>query len=807
MSAPARRIVGRPVRRVEDEALLKGQGRYLDDIRLPGTLHAAFVRSPHAHARIVSIDASEAKAMEGVVAVYTAADLGGTLAGTRLPLAFPKGRLDETAMPFVLTPAEVSHVGEAIAVVVAVSRYVAEDAVDRVVVDYDVLPAVVDPREALEDGAPPAYTDLPSNLYTTLELRYGDCAQAFAGAKHVFREALFQTRGLAHSIEGRGVLAWVEPGTGTLTVWSSTQLAHEVRDNIAEMLGLEVDSVRVVTPDVGGGFGAKFLVYPEELAIPAAARLLGRPVKWVEDRREHFLSAIQERDQYWTFEVAVDADGRLLGVRGEIVHDQGAFAPHAITVPYNSASSVVGPYHLPAYDMTVKLVRTNLPAISTVRGAGYPQGTFAIERLLDLVAVRLGLDRAEVRRRNLIPPERMPYRLGLVNRAGIPVVYDSGDYPACQEKGLAAADYAGFPARQAAARREGRWIGIGIAHGLKCTGRGPFEAATVRMTPTGRALVYTGASAMGQGIATALVQICAEELGLEVEDVDIVCADTAFVSAGMGGYASRQTIVAGSAVQAAAQAVREKAREVALQMLAPHTDLVLTRRGFEVAGRPDRVATYGRIAVALRGVAGYAFPRGVEACLEATSRFRVDSMTYASAFHVCEVEVDIVTGLVHVLRYVAVQDSGTVVNPLVAQGQIVGGIVHGIGNALFERMAYDENGQPITTTFGDYLLPTSPEVPDVEVVFHETKSPLNPMGMKGVGEVSIIPVTAAIASAIDDALAPIGVRVREAPISPVRLLELIVEAQSRADGSPGARAAGTTGGVTGPRPAVIPAGG
>ncbi|MFO1281572.1 MAG: xanthine dehydrogenase family protein molybdopterin-binding subunit [Burkholderiales bacterium] len=802
MSANPRRVVGRPVPRIEDEALLKGEGRYLDDIKLPGTLHAAFVRSPHAHAKILGIDASEARSMDGVVGVYTAADLAGTLAGPRLPLAFPKGKLDETAMPFILSPDEVSHVGEAIAVVVASSRYVAEDAVDRVLVDYDVLPAVVDPREALKPESPPAFSGLPSNLFTRLELRYGDGAAAFAGAPHVFRETLFQTRGLAHSIEGRGVLAWVEPGTGTLVVWSSTQLAHEVRDNLAEALGLEVDSVRVVTPDVGGGFGAKFLVYPEELAVPAVAKLLGRPVKWVEDRREHFLTAIQERDQYWTIEVAVDADARLLGVRGEIVHDQGAFAPHAITVPYNSASSVVGPYHLPAYDMTVLLARTNKPAISTVRGAGYPQGTFAIERLLDRVADRLGLDRAEVRRRNLIPPERMPYRLGLVNRAGIPVVYDSGDYVACQQKGLAAADYAGFPARQAAARREGRWIGIGIAHGLKCTGRGPFETATVRVTPTGRALVYTGASAMGQGIATALVQICAEELGLEVEDVDIVCADTAFVSAGLGGYASRQTIVAGSAVQAAAQAVREKARQVALQMLAPHADLVVTRRGFQVAGRPDLVAPYGKIAVALRGVAGYAFPEGVEACLEATHRFRVDSMTYASAFHVCEVEVDVVTGLVHVLRYVAVQDSGTVVNPLVAQGQIVGGVVHGIGNALFERMAYDENGQPITTTFGDYLLPTSPEVPNVEVVFHETKSPLNPMGMKGVGEVSIIPVTAAIASAIESALAPIGVRVRETPVSPVRLLELIVEAQAGRPESSGAPA--PAGGV---RPAAVHPGG
>ena len=534
------------MRRVEDPALLRGEGRYLDDIKVAGTLHVAFVRSPHAHALIRSVHTAEARAVSGVVAIYTAADLANTLARTRLPMAFPPGKLDENAMPYVLAPREVSHVGEALAMVVASSRYVAEDAVDRVDVDYEVLPALVDARDALAPNAPRASVELGSNIFTRFTVGFGDSGREFALARHVFRETLFQHRGLAHPMEGRGVLAYTEPTTGTLIIWSSTQMAHEVRHNVAAMLGLEVESVRVIAPDVGGGFGSKFLVYPEEVAVAAAAKLLGRPVKWVEDRREHFVSAIQERDQYWDVEIAVDANGVLCGVRGVITHDQGAYAPHSITVPYNSACAVPGPYQLPAYQMEVIVARTNKPPVIPVRGAGYPQGTFAMERLLDRVAMSVGLDRAEVRRRNLIPPDRFPYPVGLSTRGGVPVVYDSGDYAACQAKALDVADYAGFRERQAAACRQGRYTGIGFAHGLKCTGRGPFEAATVRVAPSGRVAVYTGALAMGQGLKTALAQICAEELGVDLSDVDVTCGDTSYVSLGLGGYGSRQTMIAGS---------------------------------------------------------------------------------------------------------------------------------------------------------------------------------------------------------------------------------------------------------------------
>ncbi|MEP6783374.1 MAG: xanthine dehydrogenase family protein molybdopterin-binding subunit [Acidobacteriota bacterium] len=775
------------MRRTEDPALLCGKGRFVDDIRLPGMLHAVFVRSPHAHALIRSIDVDAARAKAGVEAIYTADDLLRVLMRMRLPMAFPEGTLAADAMPLVLASREVTYVGETVAVVIASSRYLAEDAADEVSVDYDVLPAVVDPRAAMAADAPKACLDTESNLFRRFHVGYGDCDREFAAAPHVFGETLFQHRGAAHPMEGRGVIATIDAGAETMTVWSSTQMAHEVRNTIADMLSLAEDQVRVIAPDVGGGFGAKFLVYPEEIAVAAAAKLLGRPVKWIEDRREHFVSAIQERDQYWELEVAVDERGVLRGVRGALTHDQGAFAPHSITVPYNSATSLSGPYVIPAYGIDVMVVRTNKVPVIPVRGAGYPQGTFAIERLLDLVAEKLGLDRGEVRRRNLIPSERMPYPTGLVSRAGVRVVYDSGDYATCQRIALDAADYAGFPARQAALRQQGRLIGIGIAHGVKCTGRGPFESGTVRVSTSGRISVYTGALAMGQGLKTTLAQICAEQLGVGIEDIDVTCGDTAYVSLGIGGYGSRQTMIAGSSVHLAAAAVREKALKVAAQMLAPETDFVVADGNVHVAGRTDLSVSLARIAVALHGVAGYKFPEGVEAGLEATFHFTVEEMAYANAFHVCEVEVDAETGHVQVIRYIALHDSGKLISPQIAEGQVHGAVVHGIGNALFEWMGYDDTGQPITTTFADYLLPTATEVPNIEVITHETLSPLNPLGMKGVGEVGVVPVTAAVVSAIENALLPLRIRIRETPLTPVRLLELVLQAQSESPVAPSDR--------------------
>ncbi len=778
----AARIVGQRVQRIEDPALLRGAGRFTDDIELPGLLHAAFVRSPHAHALIKGIDASAARAMPRVHEIFTSENLARGLTKLRMPLGFPSTALPPNITPFVLTPKEVCFVGEAVAMVVADSRYAAEDAAAAVAVDYEPLPAVSDCRAALDPSAPKVRLEAPSNVLTQFRIAYGDCARAFAGAAHVFRETLQQHRGGAHPIEGRGVVASFEAGEGRLTVWSSTQMAHDLWHTLAELLGLPEDRIRVSAPDVGGGFGAKFLVYPEEIAVPAAARLLGRPVKWIEDRMEHFVSAIQERDQYWDMEIALDAQARILGLRGRLVHDQGAYTPQGINCAYNAATSVTGPYIVPTHDLDVVVAQTNKVYTIPVRGAGYPEAAFTIERLMDRVARELKLDRAEVRRRNLVPADKMPYEKPLKNRAGVPLVLDSGDYLACQEKVLAAIDHAGFAARQAAARKDGRHLGLGFAHGVKGTGRGPFESGTVRVAPSGRVSIYSGALAMGQGLHTVLAQICADQLGVRLEDIDVITGDTGYVSLGIGGFGSRQTITAGSSVQLAALKVREKALKVAAQMLeAAEADLELAEGSVRVAGT-NRSVTLAAIARLMRGVPGYALPADVEPGLEASAQWRTDALAYANSFHACEVEVDVETGGVRILRYIALQDSGKLINPMIVEGQVHGGVVHGIGNALFEWMGFDENAQPLTTTFADYLLPTSTEVPGIEILFHESPSPLNPLGVKGVGEGGTVPVAAAVISAVENALEPFGVHISQAPITPVRILELL-------DRGPGCRAA------------------
>ena len=770
----APRIVGTKARRIEDPALLQGKGRFLADIFVQGELHAAFVRSPYAHARIRSIDLKAARELAGVVAAFDAGSLRKELTNLRMPLGFPSTTLPPNITPWVLSDREVCFAGEAVAMVVAQSRYVAEDAAALVAVDYEPLDVVADCKDATRDGAPLASTATKSNVIQNFTLAYGDVAAEFAQSERVFGESLFVHRGLAHPIEGRGVLAKIDPESGELTVWSSTQMSHELRHALSETLGMDIDTIRVIAPDVGGGFGAKFVVYPEEIAVAAAARSLRCAVKWIEDRLEHFTSAIQDRDQYWDVEIATDGSGKIRAIRGRLIHDQGAYTPQGTNLPYNAASSVTGPYVVPAYQMDVFVCQTNKPPVIPVRGAGYPQSAFVMERLMDRVARELGIDRVEVRNRNLVPKEKMPYDKKLKNRAGVSSIIDSGDYLACSNAALEAIDHAGFKKRQTDARAKGRYLGLGFAHAVKPTGRGPFESALVRVTPAGRITVYTGALAMGQGLATALAQLCAEQLGVAVEDIDVCAGDTRYIPFGMGGFASRQAILAGSAVHVAAREVRAKALKAAESMLeASERDLVLRAGRVEVAGVPGSGVSLGEVALRLKGAPGYALPRGLTPGLEATAMYQYDAQAFANATHACEVEVDIGTGDTRILRYVAVHDSGRLINPMIAEGQVHGGIVHGIGNALFEKMRFDEIAQPLTTTFADYLLPTATEVPRMQVIFVESPSPTNPIGVKGVGETGTIPAIACIASAVEDALAPFGVRIVETPITPVRILELL----------------------------------
>ena len=756
--------------RIEDAPLLRGKGQFIDDIRIPNVLHVSFVRSQHGHARVLNIDADEARRMPGVRAVLTYENLRPLLTRDRIGLALPSAYLRFDVDPFMLVKDEATYVGEPIALVVAQSRALAEDAAALVAVEYEPLPAVVDVVAALKPGSPKARLDCPDNLVAQTVVKYGDPTGVFARAKHVFSEQFHLHKGGGHSIEGRGVIACFDQAADLLTVWSSTQMPHRGKAVLVDMLALSEHQVRYIAPDVGGGFGPKAVFHPEELAVPAAALLLGASIKWVEDRFENFLATVLERDQVWDVDVAADADGRLLGIRGQLRHDHGACTPYGLAVPYNSVTNLIGPYVIPAIDFQVFWCLTNKVPTSSTRGAGRPQGTFVMERILDLIANKVGLDRAEVRRRNMIPAEKMPYSIPIRMRDGNPMTYDSGDYPESQRQALEAAEWDGFSARREASLQEGRLRGIGLSNYVELTGRGPFESVTVRIGPSGRILVTTGATSQGQGTKTTLAQIVADILHVDIDRVNVTCGDTAASMLGVGAFASRQTVTAGCSALEAAQLVAKKALDIAsVLMEAGADDLELHEGEVRVKGVPHLKRGLGELARAVNGSIGFPLPGGIPAGLYATSNFQVQSTPFSSGTHVAEVEVDPKTGAVKIVRYTVVHDCGRVLNPTIVDGQVLGGVVHGIGAALFEWMRYDDTGQPLTANYADYLLPTVDAVPHVTIKHMESPSPLNPLGVKGAGEGGTIGAPAAIASAVEDALRQFNVRVRELPITPANL--------------------------------------
>lgn len=771
-------VFGRSVRRLEDDALLRGRARFVDDIHMPGMLEAAFLRSPHAHAAITAIDASAALALPGVVAVLTMDDLRSQLTTDRLVVAMPSPSYRFDAHRPILAHDEVVHVGEPIAVVIARSRYIAEDALALIEVEFDPLPVVADCRHALADGAPRVHRTLPHNLVATFDTSYGDVEGAFAAASHVVRDAFWLHRGGSHSMECRGVVAHLDPMEDRLTVWSSTQTPNVAQRLLCDLLGRDSDTVRVVAPEVGGGFGPKLVFYPEEIVVAAAALRLACPVKWIEDRREHFVTTTQERDQYWDMEMALDAEGHVLGMRGTLLHDHGAYTARGVNIAYASAITVPLAYNVPAYALDTKLVLTNKVAVTPIRGAGQPQAAFVMERLLDQAAGRLGMDRAEIRRRNLVRPEQMPCQKPMKLRGGTFVVLDSGDYPDAQRLVLEKAGWADFPRRQREARAAGRHIGIGLANYVEGTGRGPFEPVRVRVAPNGRIHVASSATAMGQGTRTMLAQIVAEQLGGEMENIVVTAGDTAAMNLGFGGFNSRQAVMAGSSAHAAAVKVRAKALEAAGHVLeVSPDDLDIIGAHIRVRGN-NRSIGLGEVARLLEGIAGYKLPGDLEPGLEASEQVIVHDMAFSSGSAVAEVEVDIETGHVRVLRYLLAHDCGRMINPMLVDGQVIGGVAHGISNALFEWMGFDENAQPLTNTYGEYLLITSTEMPTVEIFHRESPSPLNGLGLKGVGESGVVPTPAVIASAIENALEEFGVRIAQAPVSPVHLLALIAQGGS-----------------------------
>ncbi|MYZ47554.1 xanthine dehydrogenase family protein molybdopterin-binding subunit [Propylenella binzhouense] len=774
-------MVGKAVPRIEDDALLRGRARFVDDIHLPGMLEAAFVRSPHAHAAIRGIDTAAAAAVPGVVAVFTAGDLVPHLTAERLVVGLPSPSYRLEVDRPVLASDEVVHVGEPVAIVVAASRYVAEDAAALVEIDYDPLPVAENCRDALADDAPRVHSREPHNLVAAFDMAYGDIDQAFARAPHVLRESFWQHRGVAHSMECRGVVAAHDPIGNRLTVWSSTQTPHPAKRLICALLGRDDEEVRVVAPDLGGGFGPKLVFYPEEIVVPLASILLGRPVKWIEDRREHFVATTQERDQYWDMAIAIDGDGRILGIRGSLIHDHGAYTARGVNVPYGSAVTVPLPYNVPAYRLDVKLALTNKVPVTPIRGAGQPQATFVMERLLDRVARELGLDRAEVRRRNLVHADQMPCEKPLKLRGGTFVALDSGDFPTAMADVLAKTGWADFRARQEAARAAGRHIGIGLANYVEGTGRGPFEPVKVRVTSNGRIRVASGATAMGQSTQTMLAQIVADQLGGDMANVSVTTGDTAAINLGFGGFNSRQAVMAGNSAHAAAMKVRKKILKAASAMLeVAEDDLEIVGTRVALKGVSEHGIALGAIARALDGSPGYKLPGDLEPGLEAEEHVIVHDMAFSSGSAVAEVEVDVDTGAVTVTRFTLAHDCGRMINPMIVDGQVVGGIVHGIGNALFEWMGFDAEAQPVTTNFGEYLLVTATEIPEIEILHRQSPSPLNTLGVKGVGESGVIPTPAAIISAVEDALSPYGVRIAQAPVSPADIIALINGASGRA---------------------------
>ncbi|WP_329124715.1 xanthine dehydrogenase family protein molybdopterin-binding subunit [Streptomyces sp. NBC_01353] len=774
--------IGRSVPRVEDDRLLRGNGRYVDDIALPGAVEAAFLRSPHAHARIASVDVTAALAAPGVVAVWTGddvADLPAML--NKEELRTPPG-LAELLDPLVrMTPMpllardKVLYVGQPVAVVLAENRYLAEDALELVEVRYAPLPVLVDPEHALTEDATRLHEDLPDNTAVAVATRVGDPEEAFAGAYAVVSEQFEAHRYVASPIETRAISAQVDPYSGRLTVWSGTQTPHRLRDAIAHTLGLESAMVHVIAADVGGGFGQKGILYVEELLIPHAARHLGRPVLWREDRNENLTASSHAREQIHRIELAADAEGRLMAVRDRITVNFGAYNMTGLVVPYNSLCHLLGPYRVPNVHIDVVGVLTNTTFATPYRGAGRPETVFAMERAMDRLAAELGIEPEELRARNLVRPDEMPYATGLVDRSGRPQSYDSGDFPELLRRAVAKADVDQVRARQREGARDGKHIGIGFAMYIEATGLGPFETARIDIAPSGRVRLAIGAPSQGQGHRTSMAQIAADAIGVPLDVIDVVGGDTEATPFGVGTIASRALVNAGNATHRAGRLVREKIVEAAARRLGVAEGCLDLSDGIVRAKEP------GGPSISLAELAGKApLPgtpeptdgrHGTE--ISETVHFRPPGFAVASGAHAAVVEVDEHTGEIEILHYVVVHDAGNIVNPMIAEGQVTGGIAQGIGGALYEEMVYGPDGQPRTGTYMDYLVPTSSEIPDLDMDEIFTPSPMNDLGVKGLGEGGAIAPQAVLAGAVEDALRPFDVVVRRGPLSPSRVRALI----------------------------------
>ncbi len=781
------KLFGSSIKRREDPRLITGKGVFTDDVRLPGQTYAVFVRSPHAHARIRRVDVSKAKQVPGVVAAFTGKDLadGGVNplpCGWLLPdIKIPEYRAVATA--------KVHFVGHAVAVVIGETSYAARDGADQVAVDYEVLPAVADGEKAVAPGAPQLHDNAPGNVAFRWSIGDKDKTDAaIRSAAKVVKQRLVNQRLIPNAIEPRASLASFNAATGDLTVWITSQNPHVHRLLMgAFVLGIPEHKLRVIAPDVGGGFGSKIFLYPEEVAVSWAAKRLGRPVKWTAERRESFVTDAHGRDHVTEAEMAVDRDGKIVALRVRTNANMGAylstFAPLIPTYLYGTLLS--GVYEIPNIYCEVTGALTNTTPVDALRGAGRPEATYLIERLCDLTAKAAGMDPVDFRRKNFIAASKFPYQTPVAFQ------YDSGNYGPALDRALQMLDYKKLRAEQEAGRKQGRYVGIGFATYIEACGPAPsqvagalgaqaglWESAHVRVHATGKVTVFTGSHSHGQGHETTFAQLAADELGLPMEDVEIVHGDTAAIPMGMGTYGSRSAAVGGAAIYTSIQKIKEKGKKIAAHLLeASEADLDYGDGKFFVKGSPGRAKTFQEVA--LMAYLAHNLPKGLEPGLEATSFWDPPNFVFPFGSHIAVVQVDPDTGHVTLLRYVAVDDVGRVINPMIVDGMVHGGITHGVGQALFEFGAYDTGAQLVTGSMMDYALPKADDLPSFETDRTVTPSPVNPMGVKGAGETGTIASTAAVANAVLDALAPLGVAHVDLPLTPARIWAAVQAARKK----------------------------
>ena len=789
------RSFGARIERNIDPKLLRGEGAFVDDIPLTNALHTAFLRSPLARARITKLDVTAARNHPGVAAVYTCDDIGPIDMAMPLLIPHPSMKNPKTQRP--LARKEVFYVGQTIAMVVAVDRYTAEDAVALIAVEFEALPVEIDLERALQNDAPLVHADVPNNLAAHFIQTSGDPDAAFARAEHITRIRVQVDRSTAAPMECRAVAAHWDAVSGELTVWDGTQAPISVRGGLASIFQLDEDKVRVIAPDVGGGFGQKVLLfYPDELLIPMAAMQTGRPVKYIEDRRENFIGSSQERTQIHAIELAALKTGEVIGLRDSFLHDTGAFIPYGIAVAQVASTSIAGPYRIPNIWVEFKAVYTPTVQVTPYRGCGRPHACFAIERALDQLAQELRIDRFEIRRRNFISEKEFPYpREGLLFADGLKVTLDSGQYGKALDMALSQLGGEQFRTEQETARADGIYLGLGLACYVEGTGLGPYEGGHIRIHPiTGKVYVNTGLSSQGQGHDTVFAQIVADQLGVKPEDVIVVEGDTKAFDWGVATFASRAAVVSGNAIHKAAVTVRQKVLQAAANMLEVGLEDIELHNSAAWIKDSNQFVPLAAIATASNPLR-YAFNEAAQAAtqfapaskhdgpplgegqapgIEATEYFSPAQSTWAYGVHAAIIEVDPQLCTVKIRKYVCVHDCGNMINPTIVEGQVLGGIAQGIGGALYERLDYQPDGNLANASLMDFLMPYATEIPPISVLHLETPSPLNPLGVKGVGEAGCIAVGAVVTSGVEDALRPLGpIKFHHVPLTPRMLSEAL----------------------------------